>query len=194
MTTARLAPKTLCDLVAAANSGDTEAFGRLVSQYEVLVRNTALRWGAGADAEDLVQETWLRLWQHLDRLRQPAALPAWLCRTVRNLCHSRARRLGRVRFSPLESEHGGDVSLAEVADPSAEQVVAASEAEVVRRALDRLSPRDRQLADHLMDQSSYGEISRALGMPMGSIGPTRERMLRRLAAASEVRHLRLEAA
>jgi RNA polymerase sigma factor (sigma-70 family) len=153
-----------------------------------------MRWGAGPDTEDLVQETWLRLWQHLDRLRQPAALPAWLCRTVRNLCHSRARRLSRVRFSPLEPDQASEVSPIEVADPSAEQVVAASEAEVLRRALDRLSPRDRQLAGHVMDQSSYGEISHALDMPMGSIGPTRERMLRRLAGASEVRHLRLEAA
>jgi RNA polymerase sigma factor (sigma-70 family) len=194
MTTARLAPQTLCDLVAAAREGDAEAFGRLVVQYEVLVRNTAVRWGAGPDTEDLVQETWLRLWQHLGGLRQPAALPAWLCRTVRNLCHSRARRLNKVRFTPLEPDQSGEVAVVETLDPCAEEVVAVNEAQVLHRALGRLSPRDRQLAHHVMDQSTYGEISVLLEMPMGSIGPTRERMLRRLAAVKEVRHLQLEAA
>lgn len=190
MTTARLAPETLCGLVAAANEGDTAAFRRLVVQYEVLVRNTALRWGAGADTDDLVQETWLRLWLHLDRLRQPAALPAWLCKTVRNLCHTRARRLGRARQLPLEPEQTGDTVRPDTLDPCMEHVVASNEADVLHRALARLSERDRQLARFVMDQRSYGEISRALDMPMGSIGPTRERMLRRLATSSEVRHLR----
>ena len=190
MTTARLAPETLCVLVAAANEGDTAAFRRLVVQYEVLVRNTALRWGAGADTDDLVQETWLRLWLHLDRLRQPAALPAWLCKTVRNLCHTRARRLGRARQLPLEPEQTGDTVPPDTLDPCMEHVVASNEADVLHRALARLSDRDRQLARFVMDQRSYGEISRALDMPMGSIGPTRERMLRRLATSSEVRHLR----
>jgi RNA polymerase sigma factor (sigma-70 family) len=183
----------LCDLVAAANEGDTEAFARLMRQYDVLVRNTALRWGAESDTEDLVQETWLRLWQHLGSLRQPAALPAWLCKTVRNLCHSRARRLSRFRFAPLESDQSTDTIPVEVLDPCAEQVVAEAEAIVLHRALRRLSARDRQLARHVMDQSTYGEISKGLDMPMGSIGPTRERMLRRLAAVNEIRHLQLAA-
>ena len=190
MTTARLAPETLCSLVAAANDGDTAAFRRLIVQYEVLVRNTAMRWGAGADTDDLVQETWLRLWLHLDRLRQPAALPAWLCKTVRNLCHSRARRLGRARQLPLEPEQTGEAAPPDTVDPCMDHVVATNEADVLHRALDRLSDRDRQLAQFVMGQSSYSEISCALGMPMGSIGPTRERMLRRLATSSEVRHLR----
>jgi RNA polymerase sigma factor (sigma-70 family) len=190
MTTARLAPETLCGLVAAANEGDPAAFRRLIVQYEVLVRNTALRWGAGADTEDLVQETWLRLWLHLDRLRQPAALPAWLCKTVRNLCHSRARRLGRARQLPLEPEQTGDPAPPDTVDPCVDHVVASNEADMLHRALARLSDRDRQLAHFVMDQCSYGEISAALGMPMGSIGPTRERMLRRLATSNEVRHLR----
>jgi RNA polymerase sigma factor (sigma-70 family) len=190
MTTARLAPETLCGLVAAANEGDPAAFRRLIVQYEVLVRNTALRWGAGADTEDLVQETWLRLWLHLDRLRQPAALPAWLCKTVRNLCHSRARRLGRARQLPLEPEQTGDPGPPDTLDPCVDHVVASNEADMLHRALARLSDRDRRLAHFVMDQCSYGEISASLGMPMGSIGPTRERMLRRLATSNEVRHLR----
>ena len=115
------------------------------------MRNTAMRWGAGADTDDLVQETWLRLWLHLDRLRQPAALPAWLCKTVRNLCHSRARRLGRARQLPLEPEQTGEAAPPDTVDPCMDHVVATNEADVLHRALDRLSDRDRQLAHFVME-------------------------------------------
>jgi DNA-directed RNA polymerase specialized sigma24 family protein len=95
-----------------------------------------------------------------------------------------------VRQLPLEPEQTGEAAPPDRADPCMEHVVATNEADVLHRALARLSDRDRRLARFVMDQSSYNEISRALGMPMGSIGPTRERMLRRLATSNEVRHLR----
>jgi RNA polymerase sigma factor (sigma-70 family) len=177
----------LHDLVARAAGGDTVAFGSLVRRYDSLVRATARRCGAGADAEDLAQETWLRLMQHLGGLREPAALPAWLCRTVRNLCYSRGRRLNRVRFTPLETE--GMVDPLPTDDPCADEVVGSAAAVVVQRAVARLPERDQRLARHVMLQTTYGDISRDLHMPLGSIGPTRERMLRRLASTREIRRL-----
>jgi RNA polymerase sigma factor (sigma-70 family) len=179
----------LHDLVARAVDGDAVAFGGLVHRYDPLVRATARRCGAGADAEDLAQETWLRLMQHLGGLREPAALPAWLCRTVRNLCYSRGRRLHRVRFTPFEAEGAADSLPGDGGDPCADEVVGTAAAVVVRRAVSRLSDRDQRLARHVMFQTAYGDISRDLAMPLGSIGPTRERMLRRLGATREIRRL-----
>jgi RNA polymerase sigma factor (sigma-70 family) len=191
MRSERLTPDELADLVARAAAGEARTFARLVEQYEPLVRATARRYGAGADTDDLVQEAWLRLLLHLDRLREPAALPAWLCQTVRNLCFTRGRRLSRVQLTPLEPDTSVEAAstLCGDADPCADEVVAADAAAQVQRAVERLSPRDRRLARHVMEQSAYGEISADLAMPVGSIGPTRERMLRRLGAAVEIRHL-----
>jgi RNA polymerase sigma factor (sigma-70 family) len=189
MTNERLTTEALIDLVARVGAGDSRAFAQLVEHYDPLVRATARRWGGGADADDLVQEAWLRLLIHFDRLRQPAALPAWLCQTVRNLCFSRGRRLNRIRMTPLEADSSIDLVLSGDDDPCADEVVAADAARRVHQAVDRLSPRDRRLARHVMEQSAYGEISADLAMPVGSIGPTRERMLRRLGACAEIRHL-----
>lgn len=188
MSTRRLSAEELQLLVNRAVAGEMWAFARLDEQYRPLARATARRCGGGTDSEDVVQEALLRLHLHLAELRQPAALPAWLCRTVRNLCFSRARRLNRMQFAPLDVNDPGE-SVLSSADPCADEVVASEEAEAVRRALARLSPRDRRLALHLMAETAYGEISSSLRMPVGSIGPTRERMLRRLAGTAEIRHL-----
>jgi RNA polymerase sigma factor (sigma-70 family) len=189
MTTTIAGSLDLSDLVARAAAGDTVAFGGLVRRYDPLVRATARRCGAGADAEDLAQETWMRLMQHLGGLREPAALPAWLCRTVRNLCYSRGRRLNRMRLTPLEPDGPVDPFPGDGEDPCAEEVVGWASAAVIQRAVDRLSDRDQRLARHVMAQTAYGDISRDLQMPLGSIGPTRERMLRRLGATREIRRL-----
>jgi RNA polymerase sigma factor (sigma-70 family) len=189
MSTRRLNPEELNVLVSRAVAGEKGAFARLDAQYRPLARATARRCGAGSDCEDLVQEALLRLHLHLADLRQPSALPAWLCRTVRNLCFSRARRQSRLHFASLDLEDSADTVAATSSDPCADEVVAWEEAEAVRRAVARLSARDRNLALHLMAETAYGEISTHLSMPVGSIGPTRERMLRRLAGTAEIRHL-----
>jgi RNA polymerase sigma factor (sigma-70 family) len=189
MRTERLSSDALTDLVCRAVAREPGAFDRLVMQYDPLLRATVRRYGGASDVDDLVQEAWLRLLLNLDRLREPAALPAWLCQTVRNLCFTRGRRLSRVRVTALEAEstfEGGPV--ADV-DPCGDEVVAADAAACVHRAVERLPPRYRRLARHVMDQSAYGEISADLLMPIGSIGPTRERMLRRLSTTAEIRKL-----
>lgn len=189
MTTERLAPGVLIDWVAAAAKGDDSAITRLVEQYEGLVRAEVRRHGGLDEIDDLVQETWLRLLGNLDRLREPASLPAWLCSTARNLCRTRYRRRATLAFMPLEPERVAKLVPGLGGDPCGEDALAATDAATLHQAVDRLSGRDRRLAVHLLGQTTYGEISRDLGIPVGSIGPTRDRMLRRLGAFNEIRQL-----
>jgi len=132
---------------------------------------------APADAEDVVQTTWLRALSSLHRLREPGAIAAWLVVTARR---EALRSLQRgVRESPTDEQEPFDAE----DDTRPEDIVVAREREAaLRRAVARLSGRQRELVVRLLatPAPSYEELSDQLGIPIGSIGPTRERALARL--------------
>ena len=79
-------------LVTRARTGDEQAWDALVERYAPLIWSTCRRYRLGdADAGDAAQHVWLPLLNHLDHLRDPAALPGWLSTTARREC-SRVRR------------------------------------------------------------------------------------------------------
>jgi RNA polymerase sigma factor (sigma-70 family) len=123
-----------------------------------------------ADVEDVVQTTWLRAYVHLHRLETPAAIGGWLVVTARR---ESLRLLQRtVREFPT------DAYPVEIPDPvTTEALVLEHERRsCVRTAVQRLRGRQRVLLEAWLDKPlSYQEIAGSLGMPMGSIGPTRER-------------------
>lgn len=134
-------------------------------------------------AEDVVQTTWLALVRSRERIEEPAAVGGWLTTTARREAWRVARADGRAL--PVEDE--------ELARRLPDQ--GSAEADVVRRdgdqrlwaAVDRLSERCRQLLrvvafEHRPD---YTRIAADLGMPVGSIGPTRGRCLQKLRALVE---------
>ena len=168
-------------LVRQAASGDRSAWERLVDQYSRLIwamtRDFKL---SESDAADVVQATWLRLLEHIDRIEHPARISSWLATTARHEClrHVAARK--RVMLI-----HHEDAALTEVASPQPEvdeRLLTAEQAQAVRDALSRLPSRWQQLLELLMADPpvSYVEISSKLGLPVGSIGPTRRRCLERL--------------
>jgi len=169
-------------LVRAASAGDERAWNSLVEQYGGLVWHVARGYRLGdADAADVVQTVWLRLVESLPRLREPAAVGGWLATTARNESLRQLRRSGREVVEP-------DIDLTLVSTPaddaySPEAVLEAHERrDLVRRALDGLPARCRTLLRALAytPDVSYVDISAALDMPVGSIGPTRGRCLDRL--------------
>lgn len=173
-------------LVVAARSGQPGAMTELIRRFTPLVRAVVRRAGIyGAEAEDVEQETWLRLATNLDRVREPTALPRWLSVTAGRLCTSLFDKRRRVQPAGDFSE---DVwpSGERLADP-ADLVCLRDEVVRLYDAIDTLGPRDRTLVKLLMEATPYREISATIAMPVGSIGPTRERVLRKLAGSAPLR-------
>jgi RNA polymerase sigma factor (sigma-70 family) len=162
-----------------AAEGDQGAWSALVAEFgDVVWATVRTHRLSAADTADAVQCTWLRLVEHLDRIENPARVGPWLATTARRECLAVIRRAGRV--VPLGDE------LPEVpsdAPPPGHRLIDEERASAVHDALAELRPRDRALLRMLAADPapSYEEIGAALGMPIGSIGPTRARALERLA-------------
>lgn len=164
-------------LARQAVAGDRRALDELVAEFEGLL--WAIARGhrlSDADAADVGQTAWLQLLQNLHRLEDPTKMGAWLATTARREC------LRKLRASAREIPND------EPPEPAAESPAidgALLEAErdaTLWDAFGRLPSRDRALLRMLVvdPQPSYEEISAALDMPIGSIGPTRGRALERL--------------
>jgi RNA polymerase sigma factor (sigma-70 family) len=169
---------TVADLVNRAAAGDANAWTSLVDEFAGLVwAITRAHRLNRDDAADVTQDTFARLVEHLAALQQPERVGAWLATTARRECLAVLRQ--RARVVPL----GDAMPDVPADDPThASVVVAAERAACVRVAFARLRPSDQSLLRLLMREPalSYEEISASLGMPIGSIGPTRARALARL--------------
>jgi RNA polymerase sigma factor (sigma-70 family) len=177
----------LATLVEAARHGEPCAWRALVQRFAPLVRAIARRYRLGEhDAEDVAQVIWLRLVEHLHRLREPLALPGWIATTA----HHESLRLarGRERTLPVDPlDDSAQAFLGHEADVDA-HLLQAEQIEAVREGLADLPAALRDLLLMLAADPpiSYREISARLGMPIGSIGPTRARTLARLEATPSV--------
>ncbi|MEA2341826.1 MAG: hypothetical protein QOG11_1903 [Solirubrobacteraceae bacterium] len=166
----------LTALLASAAQADERAWDCLVRRFGATIDRVTRRHGLGpAAADDVAQLTWLALLEHIYAVRDAEALGGWIATTARRAC--------------LEVQHGATREVLvdeprEVADrTTVEQQVEAAEREVVlRHALEVLNPRERRLVELLLadPEVSYRQIGAALGMPIGSIGPTRQRCFGRL--------------
>lgn len=174
---------SVTSLVRRAAEGDARAWEELVDRYAGLVWSVTRAYRLGpSDAADVHQVTWLRLVEHLGRLREPQALPGWLATTARRECITVLRRSGRQIPVDIELEApaggSGDVE----APPLDARLVADERAEALRAAFATLPPSCQVLLRLLMTDPppSYKDVSATLDMPIGSIGPTRARCLERL--------------
>jgi RNA polymerase sigma factor (sigma-70 family) len=163
------------DLVRRCRVGDEEAWAELVKRHSGLLRAIARSCGLGlAAADDVVQTTWARAYMSVQRLREPASIRAWLATTARR----EAIRVRRRELRPVPSE-AGDTDWCALD----ERLLAEERSVAARRAVGRLGESDQQLVGLLFDgrSRSYSEVAAIVGRPVGSIGPTRGRLLRRLA-------------
>jgi RNA polymerase sigma factor (sigma-70 family) len=175
---ARRRPADLEGVVRAAADGDGAAWRSLVERFAAHIRTIARTHRLSAhDADDVAQTTWLRLLENIAGMRQPAAVAGWLTTTARREALSTIKSSGRERPA-------GDALLAdEASDPvDAGRLTAGERRAAVEQAITALPPRDRALLDLLFADAapSYTRISATLGMPVGSIGPTRQRCIARL--------------
>jgi RNA polymerase sigma factor (sigma-70 family) len=171
----------LTDLVARARRGDTQAWNALVERYTPLIASICRRHRLGqADAEDVSQSVWLRVVAQLDKIREPAALPGWIATTTRRECGRvmRAARGPHAVIYALDAENMPD----ERAEVAGQELLAAERRAALREALTDLPGAwQRLVAELTMDPPApYAEVSARLGIPVGSIGPTRSRCLDRM--------------
>jgi RNA polymerase sigma factor (sigma-70 family) len=168
----------LSSLAREAAAGDTLAWADLVRRLDGVLHTVARRYRlSAADVEDVVQTTWLRALSHLGRLNDPGAIAAWLIVTARR---EAMRTLQRTTREVLTD----DVRAIEDLDPACPETFAIERerSAAVHGAVERLPSRQRRLLSSMLTSPapSYEQISTRLDMPVGSIGPTRDRALARL--------------
>lgn len=169
--------RTIERVVTAATAGDTTAWSSLIDRFGPRIRGVARRHRLGVhDVEDVMQTTWLRLIEHSASIRDPQAVGAWLETTAR-------RESLRVLTATRRERPTDEVPPEQGTPPVDEQeLVAAHRRVALATALEKLPGKQRRLLSmQLVEPApSYEDISRALDMPIGSIGPTRARSLARL--------------
>jgi RNA polymerase sigma factor (sigma-70 family) len=167
---------TVADLVARARKGERQAWDALVGRYASLIWSICRRFRlTDADADDVGQNVWLQLVDHLDTLQCAAALPGWLATTTRREC-----------LRALRATQGAQGAFADVAmipdprdEPAEHGLLQAERHAALHEAFGHLSPFGQQLIGLLIQDPPlpYAEISTRLGIPVGSIGPNRSRCL-----------------
>jgi RNA polymerase sigma factor (sigma-70 family) len=179
MTVMRDDPSVIALVTRAAN-GDQDAWNEIIERYEPLVWSICARYRLrNSDIEDVGQTVWLLLVEQLGKLREPAALPGWLATTTQREC---LRALTAARKSEDAAIKLDDASLVVDASVIEQEILAAERNAALRLALRELPPPYQQLLGMLISDPprSYAEISAALHIPIGSIGPLRARCLERL--------------
>lgn len=163
-------------LIRKSKNGDLEAFELLVRRYQNKVYTVAYRFlGNHADASDLAQEVFLRLYQALPRFRGESSLMTWLYRVTANACRDEIRRQQRHHVVSLDGEAGSNyiyaISQAPGRSPSPEEVVEQKEFnEVVQQCLSDLSGEHRLvLVMREVQGMSYEEISDVLNCSLGTV-------------------------
>lgn len=173
------------ECVERARAGDAQAWEALVARFTPALRSAARSYRLGAsDVEDAVQATWVAAFRHIDGIREAAAFQGWLLVTVRREAIRTLRaRQREVPVADLPERAGAD-------EPQpASGLLSRERRQAVWNAVELLPARQQALLRALFAPSepTYDELSRALDMPIGAIGPTRQRALAGLRRNRELR-------
>ncbi|MBP2477875.1 RNA polymerase sigma factor (sigma-70 family) [Crossiella equi] len=171
------------ELVRDCQNRDERAWAELITRYGPLVRVVASSFGLRrADSEDICQQTWVRVYEGIHSVREPDRVRAWIVTVARReaLRHLGKRTSGEL---PIGDQDYFDTPAEQTS--TEEEVLVGAAAQAARAVVAALPESQRRLLVLLFDpaEPSYDEISARLGIPRGSIGPTRARLLRQLQGA-----------
>lgn len=167
-------------LVARARGRDGDAWDELVGRYVALVWSITHEFRlTEPDAADVVQTTWLRLLENIDRIERPERIASWIATTARRECLRHVRQ--RKRTVPVDEMEVFEGPADVVRQPEA-VLIQRERSRQVRDAVAQLPERWRELVELRATDPPmpYGEVSERLSMPIGSIGPTLGRCFARL--------------
>ena len=178
------------ELVERCLEGSEEAWGLLVDKYKNLIFSIPLKYGLSrADAADVFQSVCLELLSELPKIRDPKALPKWLCTVASHQCYHFMRR---TRLREAEAKESAR-SFEEAEEKRTDEVLAEAEQEQkIREVIESLQPRCRSLIRMLFFEDPprpYAEIASSLSLATGSIGFIRHRCLEKV--RSKLEELRL---
>ena len=163
------------DVLTAAIAGQDSAWDALLGRFSTAIHAVARSCRLSAyDADDVVQTTWLRLIENAHRIRTPQALGAWLAITARH------ESLRLIRISTREQPTDPCELADDAMTPEATaRLIEKERQEILSRAIESLPPHQRVLLQALTADPapSYQQLSAAMRLPIGSIGPTRQRAL-----------------
>jgi RNA polymerase sigma-70 factor (ECF subfamily) len=162
------------ELVGRCRSGDDDAWRELVARFSRYVYAIATRaYGLGwAEAEEVFQEVFIRVFEHLDELRSDDAVRPWLAQIARRVAVDRVRSAGREepRADPEPDRPSAEDAIAEI-----------DEALTIHEALEHLPENCRELLDGFFARDqSYRMLSESLGLPQGTIASRISRCLGKL--------------
>ncbi len=173
-------------LVLACRRGDQLAWEKLIRRYQRLIYAIPFRAGLREDdAAEIFQDVFTTLFQKLNDLEQPDKLQAWLVTTTRRktlhaIANTHVQQQSQVnRYEPLDAAN----SVRDETPLPDEQLLILEQQHRIRTALSSLDERCRTLLEMLFyraEPPSYADIGTTLGIPAGSIGPTRARCLAKL--------------
>ena len=179
--------RELAAIVSAAAAGDAAALRSLVDRFDRALRSVTRFYRLSQwDADDIIQTTWLAFLEHGRTLREPSAVSGWLMTTARRQSLRLLQR--RMREQPTDDPTLGDNL---DGDPH-DELLAAEQRAALLGALEELPLRKRRLMTLLVAKPdmSYEEVGETLGMPIGSIGPTRLRSISHLRDSTRLKALR----
>lgn len=153
-------------LAALALEGDDRAFAHLFNRYRDAIRQLLLqRTGSAEDADDLLQETFIKVYVHLDRYNPAYTFGQWLYTIARNTFIDYVRR--RPEDLPIDERFSAPASTAPTPE---ESVIRLQQHAQIERYLEQLPPHYRELIlMRLFDEYSYEEIAEKLRMPLGTV-------------------------
>jgi RNA polymerase sigma factor (sigma-70 family) len=169
----------IASMLSATRAGSEDALGDIVTELTPMLWQVARATGLSRpDAEDVLQTVWTRLLSHLDGIRDARALIPWLVVTTRREAW-RQRAAGRKQ---LPAEASWFAAMPDAGPGSEDQVISADQNRALWAAFAQLSPRCQELLRIVafVPRPDYQEVAAELGLPRGSIGPTRGRCLAKL--------------
>jgi RNA polymerase sigma-70 factor (ECF subfamily) len=169
------------EAVTRALDGDLDAFDVLVARYSAVAHRTAALLGAGDEAEDVVQEAFVKAYRHLATFRRDATFKPWLLRIVSNETHNLTRSRGRRAQLTARLAQGAELYAPD--DPEG-AALAGDRAARLLAAVRDLPEREREaVVCRYFLQLSEAETAEVLGWRLGTV---KSRTFRGLARLREV--------
>jgi len=181
----------LSEAIKRCQQGEPDAFAWILAEYGPRLYRFFLRSsGSQADAEDLLQDLFLRLLERIKDYRHRGRFESWLFQVAANLLRDWARRRRRERLSWIQRATKGSHDLTTTAAPEQRLEMVESQARL-DRALQQLPAMDREivLLRHY-GQMSFKELAEHFEIPLGTALAKVHRALRRLRGMLEENHER----
>ena len=180
----------LHEVVTQAVQRDAQAWATIIKRFGPLVASVVRRYRlTHADAEEVTQAVWLKLFENLHKIREPAALPGWIRVTTQRQALWTLRGGNRVRCVESIESMFEEAPFPDERPSPDDQLLRAEMHRAVQNGLKELTAEQREFLLLVVADPPvpYREISRRLKIPIGSIGPTRARHLRKLSETTAIR-------